>query len=789
MPDNSPSSLSIKELSRSAQERTPPLAVGRRRGLSREPQTGVSDSEATHLLEMTLVHLPHIGPKRERALWERGVRSWQQLADALTAYSVRSPSSPIHPLASAAGGRNGTWHGLVDQWLSLIERSKESWEARQLDFFLGRLRPSQHWRILSAILSDVLYLDIETTGLSIRHNRVTVIGVAFHGRVLQWAWPEPLDGLRRLIEVAPLVVTFNGQRFDLPFLSEHIPGLPRPRAHVDLRYLAATLGLRGGQKQAEAALGLVRRESVRDTRGSDAVAFWFRALAGDADAFDRLLAYNLEDVEMLEALARQLCARLSPAFQTTPRADPTPTLGFQKGKQPTPLSSVRAAWHECRPSVKQVVQKARVRLGREPVVVGIDLRGNPNRPTGWAAFEEEGVRSSIVFSDEELIELTTEVHPDVVSIDAPLCLPRGRASVWDDSPCRASGGIVRDIERALWSRRIPAYPALIRHMQSLTHRGVQLSTALTRQGLHVIESYPGAAQDILGILRKRSGVAQLQYGLEDLGVELKGPASHDELDAITSALVGLFYLAGDYESVGADDEGHLIVPRAIGQTAWPLAEGQHRKRPAAISVVGLPGSGKTSFARELANRLGWPCLAIGNRLRAVAATDMALRTSLEAGALAPEELVLRIVEELVAEGHQAVVLDGFPRHSDQLAAARQLFEPLMFVHLVAPYEIIRHRADQRFSCNECGWVGQDIGSDGCPACGSKAYGKRRDDSRAVFDARLASEQGRQAKMMARVTEPVFSGDAVLPLEVGVSTILQPLIRGLQASAELLGDRQ
>jgi predicted RNase H-like nuclease len=35
---------------------------------------------------------------------------------------------------------------------------------------------------------------------------------------------------------------------------------------------------------------------------------------------------------------------------------------------------------------------------------------------------------------------------------------------------------------------------------------------------------------------------------------------HDELDALTSALVGFLYLAGSYEAIGNIDEGYLIIP-------------------------------------------------------------------------------------------------------------------------------------------------------------------------------------------------------------------------------------
>jgi hypothetical protein len=41
----------------------------------------------------------------------------------------------------------------------------------------------------------------------------------------------------------------------------------------------------------------------------------------------------------------------------------------------------------------------------------------------------------------------------------------------------------------------------------------------------------------------------------------KENVSHDELDAITSAIVGLFYLAGKYEGLGNDKEEYLVIPK------------------------------------------------------------------------------------------------------------------------------------------------------------------------------------------------------------------------------------
>ena len=92
-----------------------------------------------------------------------------------------------------------------------------------------------------------------------------------------------------------------------------------------------------------------------------------------------------------------------------------------------------------------------------------------------------------------------------------------------------------------------------------------LAARLRDQGLKVIESYPGAAQDILGIPRKGNSLEELKWGLRRAGIQgpfLKDRVTHDEVDAITSALVGLFYLANDYIALGTPSEDYLIVPRS-----------------------------------------------------------------------------------------------------------------------------------------------------------------------------------------------------------------------------------
>ncbi len=126
---------------------------------------------------------------------------------------------------------------------------------------------------------------------------------------------------------------------------------------------------------------------------------------------------------------------------------------------------------------------------------------------------------------------------------------------------------MRECEKILKRRGVNVYPCLIKSMQNLTNRGMRLSKTLKKRGSEVIESYPGAAQDILRFPRKRINLAELEIDLMNMGIKPFSDdetITHDEIDALTSALVGYFYLAGMYEAVGDFNEGFLIIPDING---------------------------------------------------------------------------------------------------------------------------------------------------------------------------------------------------------------------------------
>lgn len=214
-----------------------------------------------------------------------------------------------------------------------------------------------------------------------------------------------------------------------------------------------------------------------------------------------------------------------------------------------------------------------LRSGESARSVGIDLTGSERRPSGWALLDGRNASSARIATDAELVATTLAAEPGIVSIDSPLSLPGGTRTL--EEWRRAELPIYRACELALKRIGISVFWCLLPSMQSLTLRGMRLAAELRARGLRVIESYPGGAQDVLGIPRKRKSLEELKRGLHRVG--LSGPfldarVSHDEVDAITSALVGLCYLADDCVALGNVEEGYLILPRTPRIDDVKLAE-------------------------------------------------------------------------------------------------------------------------------------------------------------------------------------------------------------------------
>ena len=155
------------------------------------------------------------------------------------------------------------------------------------------------------------YLDIETTGLCSFYDEITVIGIClandFENRLVQLVGSDVTrTNLLRNLRCVDTIYTYNGSRFDLPFINIRLGvNLGEHFHHRDLMHDCWRNNLYGGFKAVERKLNIPRR--LRGIGGAEAVTLWWRyQIDHDRRALDLLLEYNKEDVVNLMKLREKL---------------------------------------------------------------------------------------------------------------------------------------------------------------------------------------------------------------------------------------------------------------------------------------------------------------------------------------------------------------------------------------------------------------------------------------------------------------------------------------------------
>jgi len=544
-------------------------------------------------------------------------------------------------------------------------------------------------RILTALndARGVLFLDVETTGLSRHYDELTIVGWLSDGiyRIhVAGDDPEPfLSSLR----AASALVTFNGTLFDLAFLAKSFPELSLPKVHADLRFLARRVGLTGGQKAIERKLGIQVRRDVEELDGAQAVLLWHRYLRGDVGSLRRLIDYNRADVVAMRHILDEVLERLVSSPDLWFAASRFSQHPYSVSGWALPASELPSASRLDKP--KNTYQSLFAGTSAEhATIVGIDLTGSEARPSGWCVLRGAVAETEMVATDDEMIARIIAISPSLVSIDSPLSLPLGRIRVEDDDPGRLEFGIMRRCELELKRRGINVYPCLLPSMQGLTRRGMRLAGQLRRLGIPVIESYPGAAQDIMGIPRKGAGEAFLKAGLQEFGVSgdfLTGSVRHDELDAITSALVGSFFLAEKHEALTGPSEDALIIPDL------KAAPG-----PVVVGISGRICAGKTTAARFL-ERQGFAytrfSLVVDDEIKKLGERpnrELRQRIGLEINRTKGQKWLCE--QTLVRVGSQPlIVVDGLRFLEDRAFFFERFGSRFLHLHIVARHELREKR--------------------------------------------------------------------------------------------------
>ncbi|MBQ6021295.1 MAG: adenylate kinase [Clostridia bacterium] len=167
-----------------------------------------------------------------------------------------------------------------------------------------------------------------------------------------------------------------------------------------------------------------------------------------------------------------------------------------------------------------------------------------------------------------------------------------------------------------------------------------------------------------------------------------------------------------------------------------------------IIFLGAPGAGKGTQSEIVSEKFAIPTISTGNIIRAALKNETAMglkaRSYIEAGDLVPDDVVIGIIQERLAEDDckNGFILDGFPRTIPQAEALDAMGIRIdKVIDIEVPDEKIAQRLSGRRVCRNCGnsyhIEYKKPASEGiCDACGGDLV-QRADDAPETVLERLS----------------------------------------------------
>jgi len=194
-----------------------------------------------------------------------------------------------------------------------------------------------------------------------------------------------------------------------------------------------------------------------------------------------------------------------------------------------------------------------------------------------------------------------------------------------------------------------------------------------------------------------------------------------------------------------------------------------------IVLLGPPGCGKGTQAKEIVSSCNIPQISTGDMLRLAVKNGSPMgkeaKKFMDEGLLVPDEVVIGIVEERLqgSDCQDGFILDGFPRTIPQADALeevlRKIGRPLQgVISFEMDDAILIERLSGRRICKECG-CGYHVSFDPprvegkCDKCGGELF-QRDDDKRETIKERLEVYRRQTSSLLSYYKEKglLFSVD-------------------------------
>ena len=168
-----------------------------------------------------------------------------------------------------------------------------------------------------------------------------------------------------------------------------------------------------------------------------------------------------------------------------------------------------------------------------------------------------------------------------------------------------------------------------------------------------------------------------------------------------------------------------------------------------VILLGYPGSGKGTLAKDLVQSLGLVHVSTGDILRDEIAKKTPLGTEatsyMTSGRLVPDRLVMDMLRTRLGAETRGLLFDGFPRTVEQAESLDAWFESKgqsidAVIFLKVEEDVVVQRLGSRRTCTGCGKIYNAISSppakeNVCDVC-AKPLMTREDDKPAVIVRRI-----------------------------------------------------
>lgn len=236
------------------------------------------------MIENSFIFLEGISTKAEGNIWKQGVRNWDNFINANKIQGISRARKLYYDRR-------------------LKEAKKELYSFNS-PYFIDLLHQSEMWRLYDFFREDAVFLDIEATGIY-REDDFFIIGL-YDGINTKIILKNNFDynKLKDELMKYKLIVSFNGASFDMPFLNKRYHGLLPKIPHFDVKSITGRIGLNGGLKEIEKAIGIKRNPIVEKFTGGDVSMLWrMYRVTGDEYYLNLLIEYNEDDIINLKRLA------------------------------------------------------------------------------------------------------------------------------------------------------------------------------------------------------------------------------------------------------------------------------------------------------------------------------------------------------------------------------------------------------------------------------------------------------------------------------------------------------